>query len=464
MKHAISILVAVLLVAGLAARADADGTIASLSADRASPGAEIVITGTDFGGRGNKVVAVFFAEPTPLSYYVYLDVVDWSSSSINVRIPSLTSNAYRSRSSVISDPDGDPEAFPEEVRNYLASNDVRGDLGIRVPHPLGLQNFSNEVDFTMTRASSSDVTMAPPRYKLPEDEPDIAIAKPPSSTVFGRIGEGPKIEAKAEPMVATIEQPFGAIDSVMPERAPMGAMVTVRGLNFGVQADRNLSLYFKADENEFYIDLDVISWRNDEIVARIPGYDSIRFRFEPFLSRSAIPPTREGLKSMFMTKSLLGVLGILKPDGEFASNYLRFQLMPIPDKPEIYVLDGTVSQSDILNIYGIGLGERKSPCAIFHSKSIFTYYLPFGVDSTFDIDNWKSTSVSTKVPADAPTGVHYIWLRNGAGEISNKVRVIINERIEVPAGGMEREDEDRDKLKTRPIRKIEGDVPLRLEE
>lgn len=352
MKYAISVLLAILLIGGLAVRADADGTIVSLSADRASPGTEIVIAGTDFGGRGNKVVTIFFSEPSP-SYFMYLDIVDWSSTSIRVRIPSLSSNAYRSRSSVILDHSGDTEAFPPDVIAHLRTSEgVEGDLAIRVQQPIGVQNFTNEVDFTVTHVAihapgrvvtgtigpistedaEPEITAKHPTYKLVKgrDEPEFVTIPP---KLVAKVGDEPKFELKEEPLRA---KAMGNIISISPNEAAPDWTIRISGNSFASRGDGELKVYFgptsapcSSDPLIMYFHID--SWNDNEIIARVPRFDSSMFLSSSSLGRTAIP---EAWKACLRDHGIWGALGIVRGAEEAWGSNLKSFRLKIPSLEE----------------------------------------------------------------------------------------------------------------------------------
>jgi len=307
------------------------------------------------------------------------------------------------------------------------------------------------VGFTLTRALSSDVTMAPPRYKLPEDEPDIAIAKPPSSAVYGRLGGG--IEVETKPPVLEGRLVAANITAVTPGEAPPGAKVVIRGGQFDKKRDRLLSVQFDYLGTPFQMVLNIVSWKDDEIVARVPAFDEEMFRVPSYVEAKALPAPISTYASM---NKLSGSLAIRREPDQLDSNEWEFDLAMTPTEPDIYLLQENVARNREMWIYGSGLGEGVGN--IYYRNALLALLPRFGSYPRLEVVEWGSTAIKVRIPADVEPGSYSVWVTNAFGRASNEANIDVVEAEVIPPG-VEPKD-----LKSRPIRRIEGDVPLRLEE
>lgn len=264
MKKILSAFAVLIMTAMIASPAWADATITDVtdnsgtSITRSSPGRDISVEGNNFGWiQWPKDLVVEFTEPEAFS--VELEVISWSNTNIEARIPT-------------------------SIASHLDSGSITGQLKITKTIFGATELFSNNISFTISPIEFRTPPMGV--IGIIGGDNEITISQPPATVVHK---EEDKFVFKQPPMEVTQK---AEMESVTPSEAPPGSLLTIEGEYFYSQGDKVISIYFvhPTVSRSFYMDLEVISWEGNTIIARIPALDEQAFRFSsPLVVKGGVP-------------------------------------------------------------------------------------------------------------------------------------------------------------------------------
>jgi len=307
-------------------------------------------------------------------------------------------------------------------------------------------------------ASDDDATpIQTPRTELEvkqiESKPGFTTIPP---QVEGKLGEDSMLEREDGSMTAELAPSPAIISSFQPIDPMPGETLIIKGENFGlpIPGKRVVTIYFAppVTATAVYMDLDVLSWKDDEIVARVPGVDEKSFRTAPYAASVKILPSNV---DDLGKKILSGNLMIAMLPEQINSNELAVRLRPVSDNPEIYVIDTTIPPGGELVIYGSGLGEKGESSETFFATGM-PYVAPHSTANRFEIVHWGNSVIKLIAPAEMKSGSYTIWVRDSAGKASNRIEIKVRPPVEVPAAGT--------KMKSRKVRMPPPDKIIRMGE
>ncbi len=204
---------------------------------------------------------------------------------------------------------------------------------------------------------------------------------------------------------------------------PTGSIMQILGSNILPRTDaKHLVMAFTSADIPvsplpFVMELEVISWSDAMIVARIPGFDTASFRDVPYGApydmTGRLP---EETVAYFDGHSVPGLVKILVEEDRVISNYgnsRQFTITPSTDMPAINRLSASARHAgDGLWIFGSNFGTEAGE-VIFKDSS--------GADTVITPSGWSTTDTTIRIPDAMRAGTYSIFVRriNREGTATN---------------------------------------------
>jgi len=370
-----------------------------------TPGKVIRLEGSDFGATmEDKNVTLWFIRPEPC--YIDLEIIRWADSVITARVPSLASWSYRYATT-----DTTPGPLPEDLKEYFIENSADGYLMITDLVGSRYEEYSNRLAFTLERFEISIATSM--REVIPIGAPPPCCkalhVRPPRVSPLGTI--------------CAISGPV--VRSISPTSGPPGAYVEISGACLGDSSTGNsIQLMGGSNLNPIDVNLEIVSWTDRSIIARIPSPDRIRNVGGHYMMHREGTYDQSSTPLNYSVHVYLGRNDVRGPE---------FTIVPYDESspPVICNLDKTsILAGNCLMIYGTQFGPAgRARGEVFYKNG--------GEIVNISDPLWTSTVVRACLPNDIEPGEYEIYVTRYSGRARIKSNTLNFNVIEIRAMPLE---------------------------